>query len=169
AAIGTPILLPVIGWRGMFLLGIFPAVVAYFIRKSLHEPEVFIKKMHDRPKVSALHLLVDSVETTKLSIGMIVLTSVQNFGYYGVMIWNTLIGTRAANASARRPGITATRSELATIIGNTCSPGTRSVTFRLTLCLAKYRSMTACAIPVASATACSALLNASSVIPELNL
>jgi MFS family permease len=69
------------------LLGIFPAVVAYFIRKSLHEPEVFIKKLHDRPKVSALHLLVDGVETTKLSIGMIVLTSVQNFGYYGVMIW----------------------------------------------------------------------------------
>jgi MFS family permease len=87
AAIVTPILLPVIGWRGMFLLGIFPAVVAYFIRKSLHEPEVFIKKMHDRPKVSALHLLVDSAETTKLSVGMIILTSVQNFGYYGVMIW----------------------------------------------------------------------------------
>ena len=87
AAIVTPILLPVIGWRGMFLLGIFPAVVAYFIRKSLHEPEVFIKKLHYRPKVSALHLLVDSIETTKLSIGMIVLTSVQNFGYYGVMIW----------------------------------------------------------------------------------
>jgi MFS family permease len=32
-------------------------------------------------------LLVDSTETTKLSIGMIILTSVQNFGYYGVMIW----------------------------------------------------------------------------------
>jgi len=87
AAIVTPILLPVIGWRGMFLLGIFPALVAYFIRKSLHEPDVFIKKMHDRPKMSALRLLVDSAETTKLSIGMIVLTSVQNFGYYGVMIW----------------------------------------------------------------------------------
>jgi MFS family permease len=87
AAIVTPILLPVIGWRGMFMLGIFPAVAAYFIRKSLHEPEVFVKKSHDHPKESALGLLVDSVETTKLSIGMIVLTSVQNFGYYGVMIW----------------------------------------------------------------------------------
>src|SRR6202041_930936 len=31
--------------------------------------------------------LVDSVETTKLSFGMIILCSVQNFGYYGVMIW----------------------------------------------------------------------------------
>ena len=87
AAIVTPILLPVIGWRGMFMLGIFPAVAAYFIRSSLHEPELFIKKSHDRPKESALYLLVNNIETSKLSLGMIVLTSVQNFGYYGVMIW----------------------------------------------------------------------------------
>jgi MFS family permease len=87
AAIVTPILLPVIGWRGMFMLGIFPAVAAYFIRSSLHEPEVFVKKSHDHPKESALHLLVKDTETTKLSIGMIILCSVQNFGYYGVMIW----------------------------------------------------------------------------------
>ena len=87
AAIVTPILLPVIGWRGMFALGIFPAVAAYFIRSSLHEPEVFVQKSHDRPKESALHLLVKDTETTKLSLGMIILCSVQNFGYYGVMIW----------------------------------------------------------------------------------
>jgi MFS family permease len=87
AAIVTPILLPVIGWRGMFMLGIFPAVAAYFIRSSLHEPELFVRKSHDRPKESALYLLVNNVETTKLSLGMIILTSVQNFGYYGVMIW----------------------------------------------------------------------------------
>ena len=56
---------------------------------SLHEPELFVKKSHDRPKESALHLLAleANVETTKLSIGMVILTSVQNFGYYGVMIW----------------------------------------------------------------------------------
>jgi MFS family permease len=87
AAIVTPILLPVIGWRGMFALGIFPAVAAYFIRSSLHEPEIFVKKSHDHPKESALHLLVKDGETTKLSLGMIILCSVQNFGYYGVMIW----------------------------------------------------------------------------------
>jgi MFS family permease len=87
AAIVTPMLLPVIGWRGMFTLGIFPAVAAYFIRKTLHEPEVFVKKSKEHPKESALRLLVNNVETTKLSLGMIILTSVQNFGYYGVMIW----------------------------------------------------------------------------------
>ena len=33
AAFMTPILLPVIGWRGMFAVGVFPAVAAY-----LHPP-----------------------------------------------------------------------------------------------------------------------------------
>ena len=87
AAIATPLLLPVIGWRGMFALGVFPAVVAYFIRASLHEPEVFVEKSKDHPKESALHLLVKDSETAKLSLGMVILCSVQNFGYYGVMIW----------------------------------------------------------------------------------
>jgi MFS family permease len=87
AAIVTPILLPVIGWRGMFALGVAPAVVAYFIRYSLHEPEIFVEKSRDKPKESSLHLLVKDAETTKLSAGMIILCSVQNFGYYGVMIW----------------------------------------------------------------------------------
>src|ERR1700730_11520236 len=77
AAIVTPILLPVIGWRGMFMLGIFPAVVAYFIRSSLHEPEVFVEKSKDHPKESALHLLVKDSETAKLILGMIILCSVQ--------------------------------------------------------------------------------------------
>ena len=87
AALLTPTLLPVIGWRGMFTLGLFPAIIAYFIRSSLHEPEVFVEKSKDRPKQSALHLLVKDIETTKLSLGMVILCSVQNFGYYGLMIW----------------------------------------------------------------------------------
>ena len=88
AAILTPILLPIIGWRGMFAVGIFPAVAAFFIRQSLHEPEVFIQKVEKAPEhKNSLALLVKDAETTKLSIGMIILCSVQNFGYYGVMIW----------------------------------------------------------------------------------
>ncbi len=88
AAILTPILLPIIGWRGMFAVGIFPAVAAFFIRQSLHEPEVFVQKVEKAPEhKNSLGLLVKDAETTKLSIGMIILCSVQNFGYYGVMIW----------------------------------------------------------------------------------
>jgi MFS family permease len=87
AALLTPVLLPVIGWRGMFAFGVFPAIIAFAIRASLHEPDVFIAKSKDRPRQSALHLLVKDAETAKLSLGMVILCSVQNFGYYGVMIW----------------------------------------------------------------------------------
>jgi MFS family permease len=88
AAIVTPLLLPVIGWRGMFAIGILPAIAAYFIRHSLHEPDVFVERTAKAPTASLpINLLVKDVETTKISIGMIILCSVQNFGYYGVMIW----------------------------------------------------------------------------------
>jgi len=87
AAVVTPLLLPVVGWRGMFIIGILPAVAAFFIRHSLHEPELFVAKSKNRPKELALRLLVRDWETVKLSLGMVILCSVQNFGYYGVMIW----------------------------------------------------------------------------------
>jgi hypothetical protein len=37
-------LLPMIGWRGMFLVGLLPALVAVIVRRTLHEPEIFVKK-----------------------------------------------------------------------------------------------------------------------------
>ncbi|MDR0224909.1 MAG: MFS transporter [Burkholderiaceae bacterium] len=89
AALLTPLLLPVIGWRGMFLVGVIPAVVAWVIRNKLHEPEVFVKRQKSErmPALQSLKLLVKDRATTKVSLGVIVLTSVQNFGYYGIMIW----------------------------------------------------------------------------------
>jgi benzoate transport len=87
AAIVTPLLLPVIGWRGMFLLGILPALAAYVIRRTLQEPELFLRDAKTRSSQSSFKLLVKDAETIKLSFGMAILCSVQNFGYYGVMIW----------------------------------------------------------------------------------
>jgi MFS family permease len=87
AALLTPILLPVIGWRGMFAVGIFPAVAAYFIRQGLHEPEVFVANAAKSEGKSSLRLLVADAATARTSLGMVILCSVQNFGYYGVMIW----------------------------------------------------------------------------------
>jgi MFS family permease len=84
AALVTPILLPIIGWRWMFVVGILPAIVAFIIRRTVGEPEIFVERGR---KGFPLRLLIKDVETTKISIGMFILCSVQNFGYYGVMIW----------------------------------------------------------------------------------
>ena len=92
AALLTPLLLPVIGWRGMFVLGIFPALAAWFIRRNLHEPAVFEAR---QPAKTSLCSLFKDGATARVSLGMIVLCSVQNFGYYGVMIWlPNYLGTR---------------------------------------------------------------------------
>jgi len=88
AALLTPMLLPVIGWRGMFVLGIAPAVVAWAVRNRLHEPEAFTRiAAKAQSKGNAFALLVKDTVTTKASAGLVVLCGVQNFGYYGIMIW----------------------------------------------------------------------------------
>ncbi|WIX77477.1 MFS transporter [Amycolatopsis carbonis] len=77
------------GWRGLFLLGAFPAIVAIVFRSRLHEPEQFTRhreSQEGKPKVP-LKLLVADGPTTRATIGVLVLTSVQNFGYFGIMIW----------------------------------------------------------------------------------
>jgi len=88
AALLTPALLPYIGWRGMFVLGMAPALVAWLVRKTLHEPDVFVRHVDAaRPKPNAFRLLVADARTTRTSLGIVILCAVQNFGYYGIMIW----------------------------------------------------------------------------------
>ena len=40
AALLTPVLLPIIGWRGMFAIGVIPALVSFVIRHYIDEPEI---------------------------------------------------------------------------------------------------------------------------------
>jgi len=87
AALLTPLLLPVVGWRGMFVIGVVPALVAWFIRNRLHEPEVFVRSARNVRRSNSFKLLVADRKTTRISLGIVVLCSVQNFGYYGIMIW----------------------------------------------------------------------------------
>ncbi|MFO1117236.1 MAG: MFS transporter [Beijerinckiaceae bacterium] len=87
AGLATVFLKPVIGWRGMFLLGLIPAVVSFFIRRTVGEPEGYIEKIRASKSALPIGLLVKDAETTRISLGMFILCSVQNFGYYGIMIW----------------------------------------------------------------------------------
>ena len=88
AALLTPLLLPVIGWRGMFLVGVLPAFAAWIIRNKLHEPEVFVRKVRVKgARARTFGLLVKDAKTTRTSVGIAILCAVQNFGYYGIMIW----------------------------------------------------------------------------------
>jgi MFS family permease len=87
ASLVTPLLLPYVGWRGMFALGVVPALVSFAVRRSIGEPPLFIARAPARRGTHPLKLLVANRSMTRISLGMLVLCSVQNFGYYGVMIW----------------------------------------------------------------------------------
>jgi MFS family permease len=86
AAFVTPLLLPVIGWRGMFLVGLLPALVAFIVRRTLDEPEIFVNK-HAAKKENSFRLLVKDGKTVRTTLGIVILCSVQCFGYYAIMIW----------------------------------------------------------------------------------
>ena len=114
AALLTPVLLPHIGWRGMFVVGIFPAFVAWYLRVRLHEPEIFSQKQtalstQKISKLESFKLLVKDKAITKVSLGVVVLTSVQNFGYYGIMIW-------MPNFLSKQLGFSLTKSGLWTAV-----------------------------------------------------
>ena len=94
AALLTPLLLPLIGWRGMFAVGLLPAVVSFVVRRRVEEPALFIERAAHRRGTTGngrrplpLKSLIADRRSTCASVGIAILCSVQNFGYYGLMIW----------------------------------------------------------------------------------
>jgi len=87
AALVTPLLLPLIGWRGMFLVGLVPGLIAFVVRLYVPEPPIFLDRAKQQRSAMPLGLLVKDAQTRNISLGMLILCSVQNFGYYGLMIW----------------------------------------------------------------------------------
>ncbi|PLZ00731.1 MFS transporter [Burkholderia sp. WAC0059] len=118
AALLTPALLPVVGWRGMFGLGLLPAVVSFAVRRRVEEPALFVAHAAARSSRSSdgasaaagrrgqsLRLLVADRRTACASVGVAVLCSVQNFGYYGLMIWLPAYLSKSFGYSLTRSGL----------------------------------------------------------------
>lgn len=87
ATLAAAFIAPAFGWRGVFLVGVIPALVAWWSRKSLKEPEMWqALKKEKKNKVSIIELF-HSPKMIGTTLGLIVICSVQNFGYYGIMSW----------------------------------------------------------------------------------
>lgn len=116
AALVTPLLLPRIGWRGMFLVGIFPAGVAFIVRRTLHEPEIFVKR-HAAKKQNSFRLLAKDRQTLKVTGGIAILCLVQNFGYYGIMIWMPSYLGKSLGLSPTKSGLWTATTALGMAVG----------------------------------------------------
>ncbi|GAA3169837.1 MULTISPECIES: MFS transporter [Streptomyces] len=76
------------GWRALFALGVVPALAAFCFRRTMREPAAFTAAAdRARPATAPLRSLVGTPAARRATLGVLVLTSVQNFGYYGLMTW----------------------------------------------------------------------------------
>lgn len=94
AVISAPVI-TLWGWRGLFVVGIIPAFVAVIFRARLHEPEAFLKhreavareRASGRKRRNPYALLFTDRAVRRTSLGIVIICSIQNFGYYGIMTW----------------------------------------------------------------------------------
>lgn len=114
AAILAAVVLPDYGWRGLFLVGVIPALLAAWARHGIKEPPMWGKRKEMKKELAArkergetltaeeeeqleeakkfpLAHLFASPSKTVTTLSLTVMTSVQNFGYYGIMVWLPMI------------------------------------------------------------------------------
>ncbi|MFP5021715.1 MFS transporter [Pseudonocardia phyllosphaerae] len=88
AALASAPVIALWGWRALFVIGVLPALVAFVLRRRLHDTPAFEASRAERRTVAAsFRLLLADRRTTRVTVAMIVLCSVQNFGYFGIMTW----------------------------------------------------------------------------------
>ncbi len=86
ASLVTSLVLPRWGWRGVMVIGVLPALLAAWARWGLKESAAF-EKAKDQRRPFPLIQLFNSSTRVKATIGLWFMTTVQNFGYYAIMIW----------------------------------------------------------------------------------
>lgn len=87
AALASAPIISTFGWRGLFTIGVIPAIVAVVIRKSVPEPPIFKQHKESGRKHGNLADLFRTPKRAKYSVIIIVLSTVQNAGYFGIMTW----------------------------------------------------------------------------------
>ncbi|WP_392563832.1 MFS transporter [Orbus wheelerorum] len=75
------------GWRWAFAVGVLPALFVAWTRKGLKEPEIWQKLKDNNKNTISVGKLFKNPRTTFTTIGLTVACTVQNFGFYGLMVW----------------------------------------------------------------------------------
>jgi MFS family permease len=98
AAILSALILPSLGWRPLFLTGIIPVILAFYIRRNLAESPVWLEekrkekqaKNNGVTKVKQGNPLVELFNTPRrvfTTVAITIMATVQVAGYNGLMIW----------------------------------------------------------------------------------
>lgn len=89
AAIIAAIIIPLFGWHALFLFGLLPVVMTFFIRNHLDESEEWKKSQADtenKPNVSLTELF-KTPTLARQTISLMMMAIIQIAGYFGLMNW----------------------------------------------------------------------------------
>ncbi|GIO97369.1 MFS transporter [Paenibacillus lautus] len=92
AALLSAVILPFLGWRALFFVGVVPVIFAVIVRKNLEESPEWLaaqknketNKQHEKGKLAQLF---ETSRTSLTTISLIIMATVQIAGYNGLMIW----------------------------------------------------------------------------------
>ena len=90
AALLSAIILPTLGWRALFFVGVLPVIFAFIVRKNLHESPEWLaspNNQSNKEKKGKLAQLFATPRVTMTTLTLILMATVQIAGYNGLMIW----------------------------------------------------------------------------------
>ncbi|CEG25751.1 MFS transporter [Bacillus sp. B-jedd] len=91
AALLSAIILPTLGWRALFFVGVLPVIFAFIVRKNLDESPEWLasqkKKNAVKEDKGKLAQLFATPRVAFTTISLALMATVQIAGYNGLMIW----------------------------------------------------------------------------------
>jgi MFS family permease len=105
----TAVVLPTLGWRAVFFVGVLPALVAAWVRRSVPEPEVWRVRSARKTVPVRMLLRPDLLRNGLIATTMNAFTM---FGYWGLFTWIPAYLSLPAAQGGRGLGLMATSTWL---------------------------------------------------------
>ncbi|CAN5712714.1 MFS transporter [soil metagenome] len=87
AAIVTAIVMPVWGWRGVFFVGILPALFTLWVRRNVEEPAIWRETRHAPVASRAAFRDIFRRGMLKLTVAVTVMNGFTMFAWWGFNLW----------------------------------------------------------------------------------
>lgn len=122
AALLSAIILPTLGWRALFFVGVVPVIFAFIVRKNLDESPEWLaaqknKKASNKAEKGKLIQLFETPRTAITTISLIIMATVQIAGYNGLMIWLPSMLQKSQGLSVSSSAIWTISTAVGMIIG----------------------------------------------------
>ena len=124
ASLASAPIIAAFGWRGLFAVGVVPAIIAIIIRAFVPEPPIFEEHKASGKKHGNLASLFNSPTRIKYSVIIIILCTVQNAGYFGIMTWLPKYLNGELGLSLTSTGMWTAVTVIGMMIGYICDAGT---------------------------------------------